>query len=71
MSRCSCVPCLAIIQHDNECDPRMPAIPIQPLAISSKTSAKDTMSMPRPPYSSGTVMPNRPSSFIVSTISVG
>ena len=46
-------------------------MPIQPLAISSKTSANDTMSMPRPPYSSGTVMPNRPSSFIVSTISVG
>ena len=46
-------------------------MPIQPLASSSKTSANDTMSMSRPPYSSGTVMPKSPSSFIPSTISVG
>ncbi len=68
---CSGVPCLAIIHDDSEWLPRMPAMPIQPLAISSKTIANDTMSMPRPPYSSGIVIPKRPSPFMVSTISVG
>ena len=46
-------------------------MPIQPRAISSKTSAKETGSRSRPPYSSGMVMPNRPMSAMPLTISVG
>ena len=68
---CSSVPCMAIIRQASEWLPRMPAMPIQPRAISSKTSANETGSRSRPPYSSGTVMPNRPISFMPSTISVG
>lgn len=45
--------------------------PIQPRAISSKTSANETMSAAMPPYSSGTDSPNSPIRFILSTISVG
>src|SRR3954447_21598272 len=44
---------------------------IQPRAICSTTSAYVSSDSPRPPYSSGIVSPNRPSSFIPSTISVG
>lgn len=46
-------------------------MPIQPREISSKTRAKDTMSAARPPYSAGTVRPNRPNSRMRVTISVG
>jgi len=69
--RCSSVPWRAIIAQASEWLPRMPAMPIQPREISSKTRANETASSGLPPNSSGTVMPNRPSSFMPSTISVG
>jgi hypothetical protein len=65
------VPWRAIIQQASEWEPIVPATPIQPRAISSKTRAKETMSAPSPPYSSGTLRPNSPICFIFSTISVG
>ena len=68
---CSSVPYLLIIQHESEWLPRIPAIAIHPRANSSKTSEKETISSPRPPNSSGMVIPKRPISFICSTISVG
>ena len=68
---CSGVPNLAIIQQDSEWLPMMPATPIQPREISSKVTARETMSAPRPPYSSGTSSPNRPSSRMVATSSSG
>ena len=68
---CSSVPNLAIIQQDIEWLPRMPATPIQPREISSKATASDTMSAAIPPYSSGTVSPNRPSWRMVATSSSG
>lgn len=46
-------------------------MPIQPREISSKTRANDTMSAASPPYSAGTVRPNRPISRMRATISVG
>ena len=49
----------------------MPLTDIQPLASSSKISAMVAVSIPRPPNSSAIVIPNRPSSFICSTSSVG
>jgi hypothetical protein len=62
---------LAIIQQESEWLPMMPATPIQPREISSKVTASETMSAPRPPYSSGTSSPNNPSSRMVATISSG
>src|SRR5262249_11496796 len=59
------------IQQDSEWLPMMPATPIQPREISSKVTARETMSAPRPPYSSGTSSPNRPSSRMVATSSSG
>jgi hypothetical protein len=68
---CSCVPNLAIIQHESEWLPMIPATPIQPREISSNTTASETMSAAIPPYSSGTSRPNSPICRIVATISSG
>jgi hypothetical protein len=68
---CSSVPTRAIIREESECEPMIPAIPIQALLISSNTIDMLTVSRPSPPYSSGTVIPKRPISFILSTIGVG
>jgi hypothetical protein len=68
---CSSVPCRAIIQQARECDPMIPATPIHAREISSNTIDSETRSNACPPYSSGIVIPNRPSAFIDSTISVG
>ena len=55
----------------SECEPRIPATPIQAFEISSKTTEYETASMAMPPYSSGTSMPNSPITSISSTISSG
>ncbi len=65
------MPNLAIIQHDSEWLPMIPATPIQPREISSNTTASETMSAAMPPYSSGTSRPNSPICRIVATISSG
>src|ERR671924_541783 len=48
-----------------------PEIDIQPRDSSSTIIAYVVRSSPIPPYSSGIVTPNSPSSFICSTIGVG
>ena len=68
---CSSVPCLLIIQVDKEWLPKIPAIPIHPLDISSNKIDIETISRFCPPYSSGMSIPNKPISFIFFTISSG
>src|SRR5450759_3828344 len=70
-ARCSVVPNFESISVASECEPRIPATPIQALEISSNTTEYETASMAMPPYSSGTSIPNRPIAFISSTISSG
>ncbi len=70
-ARCSGVPNFDSISVASECEPRIPATPIQAFEISSKTTEYETASMAMPPYSSGTSIPNRPIAFISSTISSG
>ncbi len=48
-----------------------PLIEIQPRDSSSTTIVYVVRSSPSPPYSSGIVIPKRPSSFICSTIGSG
>src|SRR5438132_2554520 len=50
---------------------RIPESDIQPRDSSTPASAYVTRSRPAPPCSSGTVSPNKPSSFMPSTIFVG
>ncbi len=71
LARCCGVPNFASISVASECEPRIPATPIQALEISSNTTEYETASIAIPPYSSGTSMPNSPIDFISSTISSG
>ena len=68
---CSSVPWCTMRYAAIVCVLTMPDSDIQPYASSSTTPMYVSRSSPRPPYSSGIVIPNRPSAFICSTIAVG
>ena len=70
-SFCSTVPWSAMIDAARWWVPITPLTLIQPLLNSSNMTARVAWSRPRPPYSSGIVMPNRPISRIVATSSAG
>src|SRR5262245_15937614 len=68
---CSSVPLCTTRYVAIVCVLTMPDNDIQPYASSSTTPMYVSKSSPRPPYSTGIVIPKRPSSFICSTIFSG
>ena len=70
-ARCSSVPCVAIIAAVIRCVLRTPESDIQPRELDLDRRVHVVTSRPRPPCSSGIVIPNRPSSRIRSTSGPG